>query len=111
VVRARSTFRHRDLTRAVKAATAAGVGIARKRLPHRRSSEILGFRCGNSRSVATVSFFPDGSLVEAAKYRAVASIALQCGVPRDNICRSLLRDPQAAARTPLGVTLDLFAED
>jgi hypothetical protein len=107
----RSTFRQRDLTMGVKAVTTAGVGIARKRLPHRRSSEMLGFRCGNLRSDATVSFFPDGSLAEAVKHRVVASIALQYGVPRDNIRRSLLRDPQATAKTPLGVALDLFAED
>jgi hypothetical protein len=70
VIRARSTFRRRELTRAVKALTAAGVGIARKRLPHRRSSKTLCFHCGNLRSIPTVSFFPDGSLAEAAKHRA-----------------------------------------
>ena len=59
----------------------------------------------------TVSFFPDGSLAEAAKHGAVASIALQYGAPHDNLRRVLLRDPQGAAKTPLGVALDLFAED
>jgi hypothetical protein len=108
VGRARSTFRQRDRTKAV---TAAGVGIARKRLPHRRSSETLGFRCGNLRSVHAVSFFPNGSLAEAAKHGAVASSVLQHGVPHHNIHRALLRDLQGAAKTPLGVALDLLAED
>jgi hypothetical protein len=97
-------------------------GSARKRLANRRSSETLSFCCGNFHYVATVSFFPDGSLAEiflnnsmagsdsdsAAKDSAVvASIALQYGVPRDTIRRALLRDPRGVAASPLGVALDL----
>ena len=93
MARASSTYR------AIKAVIAAGIG-----------SETPGFSCGNLRSIATVGFFPDGSLAEAAKHRGIAQIALHYGVSRDD-CRSLLPDPQAAAKTPLGVALDLFAED
>jgi hypothetical protein len=102
------------------------VGIARKCLPNSRSSETLSICCGNFRYVATVSFFPDGSLAEiflnkgkagsdsdgAAKDSAVvASIALQYDVPLGTIRRALLRDPQGVAATPLGVALDLLPED
>jgi hypothetical protein len=99
--------------------------FARKRLDNRRSSETLSFCCGNFHYVATVSFFPDGSLAEiflnndkagsdsdsAAKDSAVvASIALQYGAPLGIIRRALLRDPQGVAASPLGVALDLCSK-
>jgi hypothetical protein len=95
---------------------------ARTRLPNRRASENFSFGCGR---IATVSFFPDGSLAEvflnvgkagsdidsAAKDSAVvASIALQHGVPLGTITHALLRDPHGRASSPLGISLDTLAQ-
>jgi ribonucleoside-diphosphate reductase alpha chain len=40
----------------------------------------------------------------------VASIALQFGAPVDVIRKSLMRDPRGVASSPLGIALDLIAE-
>jgi hypothetical protein len=97
---------------------------ARSRLPNRRPSEQLAFRCGAFRYIATISKFPDGRLAEifigngkagsgtdsAAKDSAVvASIALQFGVPLEVIRKALLRDRNGVASSPLGCALDLVA--
>jgi hypothetical protein len=97
----------------------------RQRLPNRRASQQLSFVCNDLKYVATVSFFPDGSLAEiflgnakagshsdsAAKDSAVVcSIALQHGVPVDVIRHALLRDARGVASSPLGVALDILAE-
>lgn len=96
----------------------------RRRLPNRRLSTQIAFTCNDLKYVATVSFFPDGSLAEvfignakagshsdaAAKDAAViCSIALQYGVPLETIRRALLRDLRGVASSPLGVVLDLIA--
>jgi hypothetical protein len=96
----------------------------RQRLPNRRASQQLTFVCNDLKYVATVSFFPDGTLAEifignakagshsdsAAKDSAVVcSIALQHGVPVDVIRHALLRDAHGVASSPLGVALDLLA--
>jgi hypothetical protein len=98
----------------------------RRRLPNRRASEQISFECNALRYVATVSFFPDGRLAEiflsnskagshsdsAAKDSAVVcSIACQYGVPVDVIRKALLRDAHGVASSPLGVALDLLAND
>jgi hypothetical protein len=97
----------------------------RQRLPNRRASQQLTFICNDLKYVATVSFFPNGSLAEifignskagsqsdsAAKDSAVVcSIALGYGVPLDVIRHALLRDGHGHASSPLGVALDLIAE-
>jgi len=41
----------------------------------------------------------------------LASIALQYGVPIDVIRKALMRDSRGQARTPLGVVLDLVANE
>lgn len=97
----------------------------RQRLPNRRASQQLTFICNDLKYVATISFFPNGSLAEifignakagshsdsAAKDSAVVcSIALGYGVPLDVIRHALLRDAHGHASSPLGVALDLIAE-
>jgi hypothetical protein len=97
----------------------------RLRLNNRRASQQITFVCNDLKYVATVSFFPDGSLAEifisnakagshsdsAAKDSAVVcSIALQYGVPADVIRKALLRDAHGAPSSPLGAALDLIAE-
>jgi hypothetical protein len=96
----------------------------RQRLPNRRASQQLTFVCNDLRYVATVSFFPNGSLAEifignakagshsdsAAKDSAVVcSIALQHGVPVDVIRHALLRNAHGVATSPLGAALDMLA--
>jgi hypothetical protein len=98
----------------------------RQRLPNRRASQNLSFECNGLRYTATVSFFPDGRLAEifignrksgshsdsAAKDSAVVcSIALQFGTPVEAIRKALLRDARGVASSPLGVALDLIAEE
>jgi hypothetical protein len=99
---------------------------SRKRLPNRRASEVFGFECNGLHYIATISFFPGtrrlaeiflsnakaGSHSDsAAKDSAVvASIALQHGVPVEVIRKALLRDSRGAASSPLGVALDIVAE-
>jgi hypothetical protein len=103
------------------------MSAARERLPARRSSETFSFECGTHRFVATVSYFPGtnrlaeiflgngraGSGVDtAAKDSAiVASICLQHNVPVDTIRRALLRDARGNASSPLGVALDMLADN
>lgn len=102
------------------------MGATRQRLPNRRLSETLAFECNGLKYVATISRFADGRPAEifinnakagshsdaAAKDSAVvASIALQFGVPVDVIRHALLRDGQGRASSPLGVALDILAEE
>jgi hypothetical protein len=97
----------------------------RERLPNRRLSQQIAFKCNALKYVATVSFFPDGRLAEiflsnakagshsdsAAKDSAVVcSIALQHGVPVEIIRRALLRDSRGNPSSPLGTALDLLSE-
>jgi hypothetical protein len=81
-------------------------------------------RCSGHRY--TASWFDDGRLGEiflsnhhadchadaCAKDAAIlTSIALQYGVPLDVLRKALLRDQRGYASTPIGVALDMFAED
>src|SRR5262249_4200447 len=102
-----------------------GCMTARERLENRRASLSFSFECNQLHYTATISRHADGRLAEifisnakagshsdaAAKDSAVvASIALQYGVPVDVIRHALLRDPRGVASSPLGVALDLLAE-
>jgi ribonucleoside-diphosphate reductase alpha chain len=97
----------------------------RQRLPNRRHSESFSFECNGLKYTATVSWFDDGRLAEiflsnckagshsdaAARDSAVVcSLALQHGVPMETIRHALLRNPSGVAASPLGVALDLLAE-
>jgi len=101
------------------------MSAVRERLPNRRASKTFALECNGLHYLATVSQFADGRLAEifisnakvgshsdaAAKDCAVvASIALQHGVPVNVICHALLRDAQGKASSPLGVALDVVAE-
>jgi len=100
--------------------------VQRRRLPNRRSSWTFGFSSNNLSYTATISYFANGvGLAEvflgnsksgshsdaAAKDSAiVCSIALQFGVPLETIRKALLRDSQNRPSSPLGVLLDMIAE-
>jgi ribonucleoside-diphosphate reductase alpha chain len=99
--------------------------MTRERLPSRRFSETFNLECNGLRYAATISRFDDGRLAEiflanhksgsqadanARDSAVVCSLALQHSVPVDVIRRALLRDPRGAASTPLGVALDMIAE-
>ena len=99
---------------------------ARHKLRDRRPSTTFDFQCNRLAYRATISRYSDGSLAEiflsnskagsdsdsAAKDSAViCSLALQHGVPLTTICKALLKDPRGVASSPLGVALDLVAED
>ena len=99
---------------------------ARRRLPNRRTSETFSFCWLGLRFTATIAHFDDGALAEifltngkvnsqadtAARDSAVvASLALQHGTPLETIRRALLRDGQGEPASPLGIALDLIADE
>jgi hypothetical protein len=96
----------------------------RARLPNRRASEQIAFKCNGFKFVATVSRFRDGRLAEifltngkcgsdsdvsARDAAVVASIAFQYGVPLDVIRKALMRDSKGRPNGPLGAALDILA--
>lgn len=98
----------------------------RERLPNRRASTTLQVEVGGRRYRATISRYGDGRVGEiflgnnkagsdsdviARDSAVVCSIALQYGVPIDVIRRALMRDSQGRPNGPLGLVLDLLAED
>jgi ribonucleoside-diphosphate reductase alpha chain len=98
--------------------------MTRQRLSDRRSSTVFSFECNGLHYTASASWFDDGRLGEVfvgnhrpdshadacAKDAAIlASLALQYGVPLDDLRKSLLRDSQNRPATPIGVALDLLA--
>jgi ribonucleoside-diphosphate reductase alpha chain len=98
----------------------------RQKLPNRRAAETFDIEANGLRYRVTAGYFPDGRLAEifinnakqgshsdtAARDSAVvASLALQHGVPLDVIRRALMRDAQGRASGPLGVALDLLANE
>jgi hypothetical protein len=98
----------------------------RRRLPDRRASEQISFKCGGFDFTATVSRFPDGSLAEiflangkcgsdsdvsARDAAVVASIALQYGVPVEVLRKALMRDSAGRPSGPLGAALDLLSHN
>jgi ribonucleoside-diphosphate reductase alpha chain len=99
---------------------------ARQRLPDRRGSETFEITAQGLSYRATVSRFDDGRVAEvflsdhkvgshadtAARDSAVVcSLALQHGVPLETIRRALMRDSHGRPNGPLGVALDLLAEE
>jgi hypothetical protein len=103
------------------------MSATRERLPARRESTRFNFQCGSHCFVATVSYFPGtnrlaeiflgngraGSDVDTAAKDAaiVCSLSLQFHVPVDIIRHALLRDARGNASSPLGVALDLLAQE
>jgi hypothetical protein len=99
---------------------------ARLRLANRRASITFGLECNGLKYTCTASYFADGKLGEVflgnhrcdshadscAKDAAIlASLALQHGVPLNVLRKTLLRDSQGRPSTPIGVALDLLAEE
>jgi hypothetical protein len=98
----------------------------RERLPNRRASETFAFRCADMDYTASISRFADGRLAEifitnhkvgsgadtAARDSAiVCSIALQFGADVETIRKALCRDGRGNASGPLGVALDIIADE
>jgi hypothetical protein len=98
---------------------------ARERLPNRRASTSFSFECNGLRYTATASRFPDGRLGELflsnhksnsaadtnARDSAIAfSIAVQHGADPEVIRRALCRDSNGRASGPLGMALDMIAD-
>jgi hypothetical protein len=98
----------------------------RKRLSNRRASETFSLECAGLRYTATISRFDDGRIGEvflnnhksgshadtAARDSAiVCSIALQFGAEIETIRKALCRDGRGNASGPLGVVLDLLAQE
>lgn len=98
----------------------------RRRLPNKRVALSYDFESQGLKFTATVGHFSDGNLAEvfirnhkagsmaginACDAAVVCSIALQYGVPLDVIRRALMRDPRGNASGPLGVALDVLADD
>jgi hypothetical protein len=77
----------------------------RERLPNRRMSATFDFVCAGLRYTATIGRFPDGRV--APSY----AVALQCGADIETIRKALCRDSHGQASGPLGVALDLLADD
>ena len=98
----------------------------RQRLPNRRASETFDIESQGLKFTATVSRFADGSIAEiflqnhkagsmaginAQDAAVLASLALQYGAPLEVIRRALMRDGRGRASGPLGVVLDLIADE
>src|SRR5260370_37848866 len=102
------------------------VAIKRERLPSRRQSETFDFEFAGLRYTCTVGRFRDGRVAEiflgnhktnssadtnARDSAIVASLALQYGADIETIRKALCRDSHGGASGPLGVALDLLADD
>lgn len=96
---------------------------ARKRLPNRRSHELVNFEHNGFKFTAGFGRFADGQLAEiflnsaktgtaidvAARDSAiVASLALQHGASSDELRRALSRNRDGSAGGPLAAALDLI---
>jgi hypothetical protein len=78
----------------------------RARLPNRRRSTTFGFECNGLRYIATVSFFPSGSLAEVFINNAKAGShsdsaakdsAVVCSIACSTACRSKLSEARCCA--------------
>jgi ribonucleoside-diphosphate reductase alpha chain len=96
-----------------------------ERLQNRRASELLEVESLKLRFTVGTSNYPDGRLAEifitnhragsdagilASEAAICASLALQFGCPLDILRKALARDSQGRATSPLGIALDLIAE-
>ena len=96
----------------------------RKRLPNRRSHELVNFEHGGFRYIAGIGRFQDGRLAEiflnvaktgtpidthARDSAIIASLALQHGVTPESIRHAILRNSDGTAAGPLGALLDLIS--
>ena len=99
---------------------------ARERLPNRRGCESFTFELDGLVLTATVSRFADGRIGEpfmnnrkagnqsdtnARDAAILLSFALQHGADIVSIRRALCRDSQGRALGPIGVALDLLANE
>jgi hypothetical protein len=99
---------------------------SRTRLPNRRPSENFEIDVHGRKYRCSYSRFDDGRLAEiflsnnksgsdsdtAAKDSAVVcSIALQFGVPLETIRKALMRDSRDRPSGPLGLALDILANE
>jgi hypothetical protein len=97
----------------------------RRRLPQRRSHELLDFEHAGHRYTAGLGFFETGGLAEvfinvpgrsgsaieamARDAAVLTSICLQHGASVETIRHALTRNGDGSASGPLGVILDLLA--
>jgi hypothetical protein len=102
-----------------------GDGPMRRRLPQRRSHQLVDFEHGGFRYTAGLGFFETGGLAEifinvsgrsgsaievvARDAAILTSICLQHGASVETIRHSLTRNSDGSASGPLGVVLDLLA--
>jgi hypothetical protein len=104
----------------------AGNALTRRRLPNRRAHEVFAFSFRGLSYTAGVGRFGDGALAEifidcakgstpvAADARDAAvtlSIALQHGVPPEDIGAAVTREADGSASGIVGAVLDLLAEN
>jgi hypothetical protein len=104
-----------------------GISSAKRlRLPPRRASETFGFEVGGLHYYGTISrFTEDGRVAEiflsnhrsgsqadanARDAAVAASLAFQYGCPLEVLRGALLRDMQGSPATPLGIALDIVAQ-
>jgi hypothetical protein len=98
----------------------------RERLTNRRASLIFDVEANGLRFTASVSCFPDGRLAELFidNHKAgsavgtlvrdsaiILSFALQHGANVEAIRRALCRDSEGQPLGPIGVALDMLAEE
>jgi ribonucleoside-diphosphate reductase alpha chain len=102
------------------------IATSRQRLPDRRANQTSTLECAGLKFTACVSHFDDGQLGEVfitnqkagsaagimARVAAVAaSLAMQYGCPVEVLRKALSRDAHGNASSPLGIALDLIADE
>jgi hypothetical protein len=100
--------------------------MSREHLPNRREAETFEFEVAGLHYTATIGRFADGRLGEiflnavktnsaadtnARDSAVVCSIALQFGADLTTIRKALTRDMVGRPSGPLGVALDIIAEE
>src|SRR5262245_31681521 len=100
--------------------------MTRERLPNRRASELLEVQALRLPFTVSMSKYSDGRLAEifitnhragsaagilASDAAIAASLALQFGCPVDVLRKALSRDSAGRATSPLGIALDIIAQD
>jgi hypothetical protein len=97
----------------------------RRRVPNRRASATFAIESQGLSSTCTAARFDNGELAEiflpnhkagsmaginAQDAAVICSLALQYGVPLENIRRALMRDARGQPSGPLAAALDHLAE-